>query len=223
MSQIEKTGTGNAEDQDAEAIRDLGVAVLQVVHDIKNQLNGIKLYTSFLRKRLEKNNPGGEELETVQKLSDTVDRAVSDMVNLGLLGKPIELKLKRDQDLSALLETICSQFSLRLESEQGPILIEADQERVSESLKTIMSFCSQSDAKEQEQHPFVILGTDKINNTQAIIECHNLHLRTDLNPFKSFKGSESLRLALAARIIRLHGGRIDLQSNLIRLVLPLQR
>jgi len=33
------------------SLEDLGRATLQIVHDLKNQLNGLKLYATFLRKR----------------------------------------------------------------------------------------------------------------------------------------------------------------------------
>ena len=49
------------------ALEDLGRATLQVVHDLKNQLNGIKLYATFLRKRLERDERSAEERETVNK------------------------------------------------------------------------------------------------------------------------------------------------------------
>ena len=39
---------------DEEALRQLGRASVEVVHDIKNQLNGLKLYATFLRKRAER-------------------------------------------------------------------------------------------------------------------------------------------------------------------------
>ena len=40
--------------EDKSTLQDLGRASIQIVHDLKNQLNGLKLYATFLRKRLEK-------------------------------------------------------------------------------------------------------------------------------------------------------------------------
>ena len=43
-----------AKQLDAKALEDLGRATLRIVHDLKNQLNGLKLYATYLRKRLDR-------------------------------------------------------------------------------------------------------------------------------------------------------------------------
>src|SRR5207302_5978544 len=45
---------------DASGLEDLGRATLRIVHDIKNHLNGLKLYATFLSKRLEELNRSEE-------------------------------------------------------------------------------------------------------------------------------------------------------------------
>ena len=61
--------------QDAETLRDLGGASVQIVHDLKNQLNGLKLYATFLRKRMEKSERPADEQETISKLIAGLERA----------------------------------------------------------------------------------------------------------------------------------------------------
>ena len=51
-----------------EALQTLGRASVQIVHDLKNQLNGLKLYATFLRRRLEKAERPPDEQETLAKL-----------------------------------------------------------------------------------------------------------------------------------------------------------
>ena len=63
-----------SESQDNEALQALGRASVQIVHDLKNHLNGLKLYATFLRKRMEKNQRPDDELETVNKLIAGLDR-----------------------------------------------------------------------------------------------------------------------------------------------------
>src|SRR5205809_49932 len=53
---------------ESDTLEEVGRATLQVVHDLKNQLNGLKLYATFLRKRLEQNDRAQEERETLSKL-----------------------------------------------------------------------------------------------------------------------------------------------------------
>src|SRR5918993_1678072 len=90
--------------QDAETLRQLGSASVQVVHDLKNQLNGLKLYATFLRKRLEKGERPADELETVGKLIAGLERAATDMNALIRLGRPLDLRRQPGTDLSSLLE-----------------------------------------------------------------------------------------------------------------------
>src|SRR6266581_1717691 len=51
----------------------LGRASVIIVHDIKNQLNGLKLYATFLRKRLDRDERPQDERETVAKLMAGLD------------------------------------------------------------------------------------------------------------------------------------------------------
>src|SRR5918992_5414857 len=90
--------------QDAETLRDLGSASVQIVHDLKNQLNGLKLYATFLRKRMEKAERPEDERETVAKLIQGLERAASDMTTLVRLGRPVELRRQPNVNLSRLLE-----------------------------------------------------------------------------------------------------------------------
>ena len=68
--------------QDTETLVELGSASVQVVHDLKNQLNGLKLYATFLRKRMEKAERPADELETIGKLIAGLERGAGDMTLL---------------------------------------------------------------------------------------------------------------------------------------------
>ena len=65
--------------EDSETLQDLGRASIQIVHDLKNQLNGLKLYATFLRRRIEKSEGREDERETIVKLIAGLDRAASDL------------------------------------------------------------------------------------------------------------------------------------------------
>src|ERR1700682_5843790 len=94
-----------AEEQDGITLQNLGRASLQIIHDIKNQLNGLKLYATFLRKRLETLGQAGEEQETVTKLIAGLDRAAGDLTVLVQYGRPLELQTQPGVDLQKLLRT----------------------------------------------------------------------------------------------------------------------
>ena len=80
-----------SESEDNEALRTLGRASVQIVHDLKNQLNGLKLYATFLRKRLEKSERPLDELETIVKLIAGLDRAAADLGMIVEYGQPLFL------------------------------------------------------------------------------------------------------------------------------------
>src|SRR5829696_4029361 len=88
---------------DSSALEELGRASVQIVHDLKNQLNGLKLYATFLRKRMEKTERPEDERETVAKLIQGLERAASDMTTLVRLGRPVELRRQPGVNLKQLL------------------------------------------------------------------------------------------------------------------------
>src|ERR671921_1492687 len=92
--------------QDAETLRDLGSASVQIVHDLKNQLNGLKLYATFLRKRMEKAERPADEHETIAKLIAGLERAAADMTTLVRMGRPLELRLQPQTDLVKILSSL---------------------------------------------------------------------------------------------------------------------
>ncbi|HKZ02481.1 MAG TPA: hypothetical protein VJ180_09595, partial [Pyrinomonadaceae bacterium] len=74
--------------EDQDSLQNLGRASVQIVHDLKNQLNGLKLYATFLRRRMEKSDRPTDEQETVAKLLMGLDRAASDLSTLVQYGRP---------------------------------------------------------------------------------------------------------------------------------------
>ena len=88
---------------DTDALIELGRASVQIVHDLKNQINGLKLYATFLRKRMERSERPADELETINKIMAGLERAATDMNLLVRLGRPLELQRTARLDLAALL------------------------------------------------------------------------------------------------------------------------
>src|SRR4026208_1683336 len=135
--------------EDSNSLQTLGRASLQIVHDLKNQLNGLKLYATFLRKRMEKGDPRNDEMETVGKLIAGRDRAAADLSTLMDYGRPIELKLQPQVDRQKILRGVAATFTqptratgglsgaLLIEGEQAPLIGEFDPAALTEALKSI--------------------------------------------------------------------------------------
>ncbi|HYX42105.1 MAG TPA: hypothetical protein VE821_10430, partial [Pyrinomonadaceae bacterium] len=66
---------------------------------------------------------------------------------------------------------------------------------------------------------------EQADATAAVIEWRSAQLLTNdaRDPFNSFTGSAGLRLALAAKIIRAHGGRIEHDQRTVRVRIPLEK
>src|SRR4051812_46957837 len=87
---------------DSDALERLGSATFQIVHDLKNQLNGLKLYATFLRKRLERDDQPQDERETVSKLITGLDRAAGDLTALVRFARPLALRKQPGVDLKRI-------------------------------------------------------------------------------------------------------------------------
>src|SRR5688572_3658056 len=96
--------------EDTEMLQDLGRASVQIVHDLKNQINGLKLYATFLRRRIEKSDRPSDEQETVVKLINGLDRAATDLSLIVEFGRQFDLKKQPGFELSKVLRSLCSSF-----------------------------------------------------------------------------------------------------------------
>src|SRR5215207_9456413 len=94
--------------EDTERLQDLGRASMQIVHDLKNQLNGLKLYATFLRRRIEKGERPGDEQETIAKLINGLDRAADDLSTIVRYGQPVELKKQSGVEVDKVLRGACT-------------------------------------------------------------------------------------------------------------------
>jgi signal transduction histidine kinase len=206
------------------AIEKIGRASVQIVHDIKNQLNGLKLYATFLRKRMERRaNEGGEtaadELETITKLIAGLDRATSDAAALVRFGRPLELRRQPATSLARILsnsapDSFDQTANENCEGEYDAILL-------GEALKEITNYASRLDSTNTETDaPLRVCLTRE--DEQAVIEWTNLKINAADDPFHSLAGSDALRMALAARIIEAHGGTTEADANALRVRLPIK-
>jgi len=209
--------------QDAETLRELGSASVQVVHDLKNQLNGLKLYATFLRKRMEKAERPADELETIAKLIAGLERGANDMTLLVRYGRPIELR-RQPSDLARLLRE--SAEGARVSTDGGAYEGEFDPTLLAEALKNITTGGRASARDDGESGAEIRLTREDSGESgvSVLIEWRGVPLAdTDGDPFRSFNGGAGLRLALAARVIREHGGEVSSEGGVVRARLPLQK
>ena len=209
-----------SEATDTKTLAELGRASVQIVHDLKNQLNGLKLYATFLRKRMEKAERPEDERETVAKLIQGLERAASDMTTLVRLGRPVELRRQRGVNLSRILAEASNRAEI-IPQGADSLKGEFDAAALTEALKAIHAG-SLSLAARGEDDPGVEVRIERDESaSQALIEWRGLRTATD--PFHSFAGSDALRMSLAAKIIEAHGGEARYEANALRVRLPIEK
>ena len=209
--------------QDEESLRDLGSASVQVVHDLKNQLNGLKLYATFLRKRLEKGDRPADELETVGKLIAGLERAATDMNLLVRLGRPLDLRRQPRTELSRILSAAGE--GQKVEAEAGTYEGEFDSAALTEALRGVGEGARAmlGQARQAGELAVHLRREETGGAPAAVIEWRGAARREEggADAFKSFAGPAGLRLALAARVIRAHGGEVAHEADILRARLPL--
>jgi signal transduction histidine kinase len=225
--------------EDGDTLRDLGRASIQIVHDLKNQLNGLKLYATFLRKRLEKSERPTDELETINKLIGGLDRTARDVSMIVEYGRPIDLKRQAGTNLEKLLRDVAETLNIEnlsnrqpvtgglsgavvVEAERIPLVGEFDPSLLTEALKLIsLSAMKILSNKAHGGSLAIRLRSAVFEARQAGVIEWNVFDSSDDDPFHSFAGSNEIRLSLAARIIEAHGGSAERQNGALCVRLPL--
>ena len=213
-----------SETQDVRTLQELGRASVQIVHDLKNQLNGLKLYATFLRKRMEKSERPTDEQETIGKLIAGLERAAADMTALVRYGRPVELRRQSQVDVVKIISDISESEGLDFQSAAETIKGEFDAPLMVEALKAITAGARGMGRAENEIWELSIHARrdEAAGAPAALIEWRGVKSNGDEDPFRSFAGSNALRMSLAAKIIEAHGGETGHAANMLRVRLPLK-
>jgi hypothetical protein len=223
-----------SESEDNKSLQSLGRASVQIVHDLKNQLNGLKLYATFLRKRLEKGERPADELETVNKLIGGLDRTADDLSMIVQYGQPLQLKKQPGIDLKKIIQGVVAGLndapritgslvgSIIIDSDPAPLIGEFDSAVLTDALKSIsLGALKMLTNKAVDGSLHINLKSEPLKTkSAALIEWKGFD-SLDHDPFHSFAGSVEIRMSLAARAIEAHGGLAERQNGALRVRLPL--
>ncbi|HLO01365.1 MAG TPA: hypothetical protein VK208_23095 [Pyrinomonadaceae bacterium] len=223
-----------SESEDNEALKALGKASVQIVHDLKNQLNGLKLYATFLRNRLEKSGRPDDELDTVRKLMAGLDRTAKDVSLIVEYGRPLQPRKQPGTDLERILREVVAGLnaenlsdkpavtggfagSVVLVSEGDSLIGAFDPALLTDALKSI-SLAALRLVSGKTTALEIRLKPEGLQT--AVIEW-KVFDSSDHDPFNSFAGSNEIRLSLAAKVIEAHGGSAKRQDGSFFVRLPL--
>jgi signal transduction histidine kinase len=223
-----------SESQDNESLRALGRASVQIVHDLKNQLNGLKLYATLLRKRMEKSERPADELETVNKLIAGLDRTAADLSMIVQYGQPLAPRKQPGIDLEKIMREVASSLNtlpratgalvgpVVIESEAVPLVGEFDSAIIADALKSIsLGAMKMITNKTRDESLQIHLKDEAVENRRDGVIEWRVFDSSDHDPFHSFAGSDAIRMALAAKAIEAHGGSAERQPGSLRVRLPL--
>jgi len=211
--------------REATELSDLGRASVQIVHDLKNQLNGLKLYATFLRKRMEKAPRPADELETINKLIAGLERAATDMTVMVRYGRAIELRRSPGADLAGILHRSIENGAT-IQTEDAIYAGAFDAIALTEALQNITSgvYAGKEQATGNGGDSVIHLRRDdSAGEPVAVIEWREVKNGASEDLFQSFAGSNGLRMALAAKVIKAHGGDVTGEAHIIRVRLPLEK
>jgi len=214
---------------DSAALERLGGATLEIVHDLKNQLNGLKLYATFLRKRLEREDQPADERETLAKLISGLDRAAKDLTALVRYARPLDLHKKSNVNLNRIISNVTSEAAQRdtgglqkvtiaVAFEDDSLNGEFDPAAVTEAFKSITDDVRAAVSARHAEPPSILARRDQESDA-AIIEWHNAQLPTRSGA--PSQGCGTIHTEVAKKIIEAHGGDLTCEGNIVRVSLPL--
>jgi len=208
----------------------VGHATLQIVHDLKNQLNGLKLYATFLRKRLDARENSSEENEILAKLIAGLDTAAREMTALVRYARPLELRRRPQVDLRKIVLTVAEAPtrdsgglelpSVSLHIEDAAMLGEFDSDLLTEAFNAITSEIRSSVSTKEGTTVSVHVHCEA---NQAVCEWRGGKLKTRFQAIDNANGCGTIYTALASKIIEAHGGQVKCDRDLIRACLPLTK
>lgn len=217
---------------DVNSLEELGRATLQVVHDLKNQLNGLKLYATFLRKRLEGAHQSLEERETLGKLIAGLDRAARELTALVRYSRPLELQTQ-GCDLRKVITPAArikagrhsgelGGTELTCEIEEGILCGQFDSGVLTEAFEAITEEAISGIPPRDVNHVSLHVNRDEATGAPAaLVEWRGVRPAIRSSGLTSFHEHATLHMALAAKIIEAHGGQLERDANSIRVLLPL--
>jgi signal transduction histidine kinase len=218
--------------QETSNLEDVGRATLQIVHDLKNQLNGLKLYATFLRKRFERDDRATEERETLAKLIAGLDRSAREMTALVNYSRPVEIQRQPHTDLRRIIRGAArvalsrttgdlERADVTYQIEEGEFFGEFDSPALAEAFNAMtehaLSNVPQRDINLLSLHVSRIKG----GSPKALVEWRGVQPANPNSSATSFNGHATVHMALAAKTIEAHGGQIEYAASAIRAWLPL--
>jgi signal transduction histidine kinase len=209
----------------------LGRATLQIVHDLKNQLNGLKLYATFLRKRLEREDQPADERETLAKLIAGLDRAAKDLTALVRYARPLDLRPQANADLQRIITGVVAdaaeretgglpKMKITAQIEGDSFTGEFDPAALTEAIKAITDDVRAA-IPAKDPRPISITLSHVPETASAVIEWRGANPGHRGGALSATGEGGTIHVELARKIIEAHNGTVTCDKDVIRVLVPL--
>ncbi|MFN0087758.1 MAG: sensor histidine kinase [Blastocatellia bacterium] len=209
------------QEEDEAMLRETGRLTSRLIHDFKNQLGGMKLYATYLKKRFADNVEGVEVAEKIlQGLNDMAEQAAW----VSKLTRPIEVR-RESGDLGQFIEMVLSSLkpqaaakavAIALETAGEPMGFRFDLQQMQAALSSILMRAIEVSpagseirvrlAREGETILIVIPDAGETPDAEGLRGFFDFLTQERLN-------RTSLGLAFAKRVLELHGGEIAARAG----------
>jgi len=196
----------------------IGQFAAGMYHDLKSPIEGLKLLSAGLKRKIDKDNPAKKYLDEIEIGINSIDKLIYETLDFV---KP-KASVKQNINLNEFLKSTISEMKIEeikllfnLEDELPDIKI--DKSQFGHALRNVFTNSLESMQKEGE----LSISTFKKNKTVKI-EIKDTGTGIDPNelekifqPFYTTKlKGHGLGLSIVHQIIKMNGGKIDLESNL---------
>ncbi|HVC47755.1 MAG TPA: ATP-binding protein [Terracidiphilus sp.] len=200
----------------------IGRLTAGVGHEVKNPINAIVVHLELLRNKLgDKNHPAARHLEIIDAEIHRLDRVVQTLVDFS---RPVDLQL-REQDLRDVLGDVLAlaaeelpMHSVTLESSlpDAPLVANVDADLLKQAFLNVIQNGAQ--AMPQGGALRVLLEDDKPFAVLRVID-EGVGIPDDIKEkifdlyFTTRAEGSGIGLAMTYRILQLHHGSVDVQSE----------
>jgi len=212
----------------AERLAAIGQTIAALSHHIKNILQGLRSGSEILKMGLKDRNDGliQQGWRIAEKNQGKIYDLVMDMLNFSKEREPAVETTDVNQlvrDVVELMEARAKELNVKLVTrlDAGVPHIQIDPEGIHRALLNILG--NALEAMEDRPNPKITVGTRMVANecVQLIVMDNGVGIAADkladiFKPFMSTKGAKGtgLGLAVSRKILREHGGDIEVESQL---------
>ncbi|QQS36468.1 MAG: 4Fe-4S dicluster domain-containing protein [Ignavibacteriales bacterium] len=212
----------------AEKLASIGQLAAGVAHEINNPLGTILLYSSMLRRDLDKDPEHQQKVEDLELIVDEANRCkniVSNLLNFARQGKLKISKVNMVQLFADILKTVRANpvhkgIHLNLERSSRDFIIEGDEDQLKQVfLNIINNACESMEETEKKNLDIKMLYEDEyfvvqISDTGCGVAKENYSkLFTPFFTTKKIGKGTGLGLPISYGIVKMHRGHITFQSE----------